>query len=193
MSAAYISRWRAISRSVNRSSVAHEQVLDRAEVVMDKAVVDARLLGQAPGGDARVTGVDEQRARPRRGGPPLPPSAPSSWPSMTSAASQPRHQAVEHHAAGYSDRRPGCRAHRYRLEHGLFDRKSHDVSEYHWNLRTSSRSVRIRVEDELRIGVGLAGRVRDGQGGRLAGACRTVPIEILVGDLGWRIRGPVPG
>ena len=37
----------------------HEQVLDRAEVVVDEAVVDARLLGQAPRGDARVAGVDE--------------------------------------------------------------------------------------------------------------------------------------
>ena len=37
----------------------HEQALVRAEVVVDEAVVDARLLGQAPRGDTRVTGVDE--------------------------------------------------------------------------------------------------------------------------------------
>ena len=37
----------------------HEQVLDRAEVVVDEAVVDARLLGQTPRRDARVAGVDE--------------------------------------------------------------------------------------------------------------------------------------
>ena len=37
----------------------HEQVLDRAEVVVDEAVVDAGLLGQPPRRDARVAGVDE--------------------------------------------------------------------------------------------------------------------------------------
>ena len=39
---------------------AHEQVLDRAEVVVDEAVVDARLLGQPPRRDPGVADLDEQ-------------------------------------------------------------------------------------------------------------------------------------
>ena len=38
----------------------HQQVLDRAEVVVDEAVVDARLLGEPARRDARVADVDEQ-------------------------------------------------------------------------------------------------------------------------------------
>ena len=37
----------------------HEQVLDGAEVVVDEAVVDARLFGQAPRRDAWIAGVEE--------------------------------------------------------------------------------------------------------------------------------------
>ena len=39
---------------------ADEQVLVRAEVVVDKAVVDSRFLGQPPRGDAGVADLDEQ-------------------------------------------------------------------------------------------------------------------------------------
>src|SRR5688572_17779670 len=49
------------------------------------------------------------------------------------------------------------------------------------------------MEDKLRVGVDLAGGVRDRQGGGLAGAGRAVPIEKLVGYLRRRIRGPVSG
>ena len=59
MSAAYISRCRVIIRAVNRSSVRTRRFSTGAEVVVDEAVVDPRLLGQAPSGDARSAGVDE--------------------------------------------------------------------------------------------------------------------------------------
>ena len=41
----------------------HQQVLHRAEVVVDEAVVDAGLLREAPGRDAGVADLDEQPLR----------------------------------------------------------------------------------------------------------------------------------